>query len=269
MVARMAHLRAFRRRRVHRAVRASRSSIAPARSRVAASERARVRPATRLADPSAVLGGARVQPGRRLVGRRAAEPRPSRRRSPWSSTGSCVQDVFGSPSPNGAFWSIAIEAQLYILFPLLLLVRRRWGAAVHARLDDGDRGGDRGGSAARRARRHAHASDARSSPRCSRPASSPPGSSSPRTAPVGFRWHWLALVAVVPVVLGSWRAGSVWTVGNFVWVDLALGPGDGAAPRRGRGRQAETLRASARDAGRSSDSAHARTACTSPTRRSW
>ncbi len=44
--------------------------------------------------------------------------------------GFLVQDLFGSPSPNGAFWSIAIEAQLYLLFPLLLLVRRRWGAAV-------------------------------------------------------------------------------------------------------------------------------------------
>ncbi len=44
--------------------------------------------------------------------------------------GFLVQDIFGSPSPNGAFWSIAIEAQLYLLFPLLLLVRRRWGAAV-------------------------------------------------------------------------------------------------------------------------------------------
>ena len=27
--------------------------------------------------------------------------------------GLLIQDVFGSPSPNGAFWSIAIEAQLY------------------------------------------------------------------------------------------------------------------------------------------------------------
>ena len=46
------------------------------------------------------------------------------------ATGSSSRTSFGSPSPNGAFWSIAIEAQLYILFPLLLLVRRRWGAAI-------------------------------------------------------------------------------------------------------------------------------------------
>ena len=36
--------------------------------------------------------------------------------------------------------------------------------------------------------------------------------------------HWLALVAVAPVVLVVATRGSVWTVGNFVWVDLALGP---------------------------------------------
>ena len=41
--------------------------------------------------------------------------------------GFLVQDVFGSPSPNGAFWSIAIEAQLYLLFPLLLLRRTTVG----------------------------------------------------------------------------------------------------------------------------------------------
>ena len=64
--------------------------------------------------------------------------------------GFLVQDIFGSPSPNGAFWSIAIEAQLYLLFPLLLLVRRRWGAAVLLAFDDGDRGGDRRHRATRR-----------------------------------------------------------------------------------------------------------------------
>jgi peptidoglycan/LPS O-acetylase OafA/YrhL len=38
-----------------------------------------------------------------------------------------LQDVIGSPSPNGAFWSIAVEWQIYFLFPLFLLIRRRWG----------------------------------------------------------------------------------------------------------------------------------------------
>ena len=44
--------------------------------------------------------------------------------------GLLLQDIVGSPSPNGAFWSIAIEAQLYLVMPLLMLVRRRAGATV-------------------------------------------------------------------------------------------------------------------------------------------
>jgi peptidoglycan/LPS O-acetylase OafA/YrhL len=38
--------------------------------------------------------------------------------------GLLVQDVLSVGNPNRAFWSIAIEAQLYVLLPLLLLVRR-------------------------------------------------------------------------------------------------------------------------------------------------
>jgi peptidoglycan/LPS O-acetylase OafA/YrhL len=41
-----------------------------------------------------------------------------------------LQDVIGSPAPNGTFWSIAIEWQIYFLFPLLLWWRRRYGAAM-------------------------------------------------------------------------------------------------------------------------------------------
>jgi len=42
--------------------------------------------------------------------------------------GLLVQDVFAVGSPNRAFWSIAIEAQLYVLLPLLLLLVRRISA---------------------------------------------------------------------------------------------------------------------------------------------
>jgi peptidoglycan/LPS O-acetylase OafA/YrhL len=42
--------------------------------------------------------------------------------------GLLVQDVFAVSSPNRAFWSIAIEAQLYVLLPLLLLLVR-WASA--------------------------------------------------------------------------------------------------------------------------------------------
>jgi peptidoglycan/LPS O-acetylase OafA/YrhL len=39
-----------------------------------------------------------------------------------------VQDFFRVGSPNRAFWSIAIEAQLYVLLPVLLLLVRRVSA---------------------------------------------------------------------------------------------------------------------------------------------
>ncbi|HEX9518873.1 MAG TPA: acyltransferase [Streptosporangiaceae bacterium] len=42
--------------------------------------------------------------------------------------GLLVQDAFSVGSPNRAFWSIAIEAQLYVLLPVLLLLVRRVSA---------------------------------------------------------------------------------------------------------------------------------------------
>src|SRR3954447_701965 len=44
--------------------------------------------------------------------------------------GLLLQDVFGSSVPNGAFWSIAVEAQLYLVFPLMLLLVRRVSGVV-------------------------------------------------------------------------------------------------------------------------------------------
>lgn len=38
-----------------------------------------------------------------------------------------VQNVIDSPKPNGAFWSIAIEWQIYFVLPVLLLMLRRLG----------------------------------------------------------------------------------------------------------------------------------------------
>ena len=42
--------------------------------------------------------------------------------------GLLAQDAFSTGSPNRAFWSIAIEAQLYVLLPALLLLVRRVSA---------------------------------------------------------------------------------------------------------------------------------------------
>jgi peptidoglycan/LPS O-acetylase OafA/YrhL len=48
--------------------------------------------------------------------------------------GLLLQDVFAVGSPNRTFWSIAIEAQLYVLLPLLLLLVRRVSACAMAGL---------------------------------------------------------------------------------------------------------------------------------------
>src|SRR4051795_12096619 len=44
--------------------------------------------------------------------------------------GLLVQNLVGAPSPNRSFWSMAVEVQLYLAFPLLLLMVRRWGAVA-------------------------------------------------------------------------------------------------------------------------------------------
>ncbi len=43
-----------------------------------------------------------------------------------------LQDVVGTERPNGTFWSIAVESWIYVLFPLLLVLRRRVGPVVTA-----------------------------------------------------------------------------------------------------------------------------------------
>src|ERR1700742_2186939 len=48
-------------------------------------------------------------------------------KSVWVN-GLLVQNIVGAHSPNAAFWSMAVEAQLYLLFPLLLLIIRRRSA---------------------------------------------------------------------------------------------------------------------------------------------
>ncbi|MEU1385869.1 MULTISPECIES: acyltransferase [unclassified Nonomuraea] len=140
--------------------------------------------------------------------------------------GLLLQDVFGSPSPNGAMWSIAVEAQLYLVFPLMLLVLRRWGAAVMLgavtlvvvavgalapyvpavellmRLTPQ--------FAALFAVGAVCAGVVRASERTGR-----------------LPWHWLAAAAALPVLVLVVVAGPAWVVGHFFWVDLAVGPAAG------------------------------------------
>lgn len=137
--------------------------------------------------------------------------------------GLLAQDVFTAPTPNGAFWSIGVEAELYLLFPLLLLVRRRWGAAVLVAcvaLPVVTRG-------------------------LMAPGASPVEGANwlaPHLAPVfvagmvgagivvasdrvrRLPWGWFAVLAAMPVVAVGVVRGSVWTVNHYFWVDLAIAP---------------------------------------------
>ncbi|MGN6868998.1 MAG: acyltransferase family protein [Solirubrobacteraceae bacterium] len=138
--------------------------------------------------------------------------------------GLLVQNVVGAHSPNAAFWSMAVEAQLYLLFPLLLLiVRRRSALAMLITVT------------------LVVAAVGIVGPHISRVDTfviqSPPdlaalfvvgilgaGIVGASTARRSWPWHWLALAAVAPVIATIWWQGSVWTLNHLFWVDLALGP---------------------------------------------
>jgi peptidoglycan/LPS O-acetylase OafA/YrhL len=138
--------------------------------------------------------------------------------------GLLVQNLVGAPSPNRSFWSLAVEAQLYVLLPLLLLLVRRWGAmamvaAVTLLV-----------AAVGIVGTHVSRVD-------TFVTQSPPdlaalfavGILSAGIVRAGstrrsWPWHWLALAAAAPVIAAIWWQGSVWTLDNLLWVDLALGP---------------------------------------------
>lgn len=143
-----------------------------------------------------------------------------------AANGLFVQNLVRAPSPNRSFWSMAIEVQLYLAFPLLLLlVRRAGGLAMVATVTI------------------LVATVGILGPHVARlntfVIQSPPdlaalfamgimaagivGAMKGRGGPP---WHWLALAAASPVLLAiSWQ-GSRWTLAprHLLWVDLALGP---------------------------------------------
>jgi peptidoglycan/LPS O-acetylase OafA/YrhL len=138
--------------------------------------------------------------------------------------GLLVQNIVGAHSPNAAFWSMAVETQLYLLFPLLLLMVRRWGPIAMV------------ASVAL-----VVATVGLVGPRVSRLdtfviQSAPDlaalfalgvltaGIVGVRAARKSWPWAWLALAAVVPVLATIWWQGSVWTLHHLFWVDLGLGP---------------------------------------------
>ncbi len=141
--------------------------------------------------------------------------------------GLLVQNLVGAPSPDRSFWSIAVEAQLYVLFPLLLLLVRRRGAIVMVAAVTlvvaivGIVGP------------HVPHLDVFV-------IQSPPdlaalfavgiltaGIVGAGTTRRSWPWAWLALAAAAPVLATIWWQGSVWTLDHLFWVDLALGPAVG------------------------------------------
>jgi peptidoglycan/LPS O-acetylase OafA/YrhL len=137
--------------------------------------------------------------------------------------GLLLQDVVKARTPNGALWSVAVEVELYLLFPLFLVIRRRLGALILLA--------------------------AVTVPMIivgllapnSTPAEGTTGltwhlapvfvagivaagvitaSERLRTVP----WHWLALLSAAPVLLVIYAKGSYWTAHHYFWIDLAITP---------------------------------------------
>ncbi|MGW4914096.1 acyltransferase family protein [Streptomyces sp. NPDC004270] len=137
--------------------------------------------------------------------------------------GLVAQDMITAPTPNGAFWSIGVEAELYLLFPLLLFVRRRSNAAVLA----------------------ACVTLPVIALGLTAPGANPVEGDNwlaPHLAPVfvagvigagvvaardrirRLPWGWFAALAALPVLAVGVLKGSVWTVNHYFWIDLAIAP---------------------------------------------
>ncbi len=140
--------------------------------------------------------------------------------------GVLVQNLVAAPTPNRSFWSMAVEAQLYVVFPLLLLMVRRWGAVVMVATVT--LVVVTGGILAQHVSRLA-VFEIQSPPDLAALFAVGVLSAGVVGARRARRWPWagLALTAAAPVLaLIAWQ-GSVWTLDHLLWVDLALGPAIG------------------------------------------
>jgi peptidoglycan/LPS O-acetylase OafA/YrhL len=137
--------------------------------------------------------------------------------------GLLLQDIIWAPTPNGAFWSTGIEAELYLAFPLLLLIRRRLGAVallagvglpvIALGLLASNMNPEQGRIGLT-------------------PHLAPIFAAGLVTAGIvvardrirDLPWHWLAALAAVPVLLLMIAKGAVWTMDHYFWIDLAVAP---------------------------------------------
>ncbi|PKT71069.1 acyltransferase [Streptomyces populi] len=137
--------------------------------------------------------------------------------------GTVTQDVLTAPTPNGAFWSIGVESELYLLFPLLLFVRRRWGAAALGALVALPvifYGLSAAGA-------NPVEGDNWLAPHLAPAFVAGVIGAGVVVAPDRIRrlpWGWLAALAAAPVLVLGAVQGTVWTVEHYFWVDLAVAP---------------------------------------------
>ena len=137
--------------------------------------------------------------------------------------GLLLQDVVSVPTPNGAFWSISVEALLYLTFPLLLALCRRAGVVtmlacatvpvvVVGALVFGDTPPD---------------GDNWLAPQLLPVFAA--GIAAAGIVAAGDRirrlpWLWLSMAAAAPVAALVLHQGARWTVHHYFWVDLAVAP---------------------------------------------
>jgi peptidoglycan/LPS O-acetylase OafA/YrhL len=134
-----------------------------------------------------------------------------------------LQDVVSVPTPNGAFWSISVEALLYLVFPLMLAVCRRAGVVTMlacATVPIVVVGAFVFGGAPTDG-------DNRLAPQLLPVFAA--GIAAAGVVAAGDRvrrlpWLWLSVTAAAPVVGLVLHLGSRWTVHHYFWVDLAVAP---------------------------------------------
>ncbi|NMO55646.1 acyltransferase [Actinoplanes sp. TBRC 11911] len=137
--------------------------------------------------------------------------------------GLLLQDLISAPTPNGAFWSIGVEALLYLLFPLLIAITRRvgvWAMLAYATVPvllvaviifngappEGDY---------------------RLAPHLLPVFAAGIAAAGIATATERIRrlpWFAFALAASVPAIALLLHQGARWTVNHYFWVDLAVTP---------------------------------------------
>jgi peptidoglycan/LPS O-acetylase OafA/YrhL len=141
--------------------------------------------------------------------------------------GLLVQDGVSVGSPNRAFWSIAVEAQLYVLLPLLLLTIRRLNAIAMVALVGAAvlSVGVMGSHLAL-----AHTVLVQLTPDLAvlfaigvLAAGVVTAGERTRSRP----WSGYSLVSAIPVIVLIWVKGPAWSIANLFWVDLAWAPAIG------------------------------------------